>query len=372
MPQLVDLVIKFFKKLLSSLEGSVEKSMKSHGGVAQVILSLIRKIITNISKTSNSLSTTVVLLILALLLIPLVLMGTTNYLRSRALLEEQYSLQLSNISAYQSDQLEEETQAGGKLLDNLAAQPILNSTLRTILDVNTSASDLNLAYFQLESLLAAFKTPIQTEGEKVFDQIFIIRPDGKVIDSSETSLKNQDLGKVSGISEIIGKRQSIAVFNPSPLYFNDLVIFSASPVSPIPGLPPLTIIGVSHTTRPLNNLTGAGSYFQFAHAYLLTKENILVGMDPTSKHLIQILSDANYSQQLKSILDKGGGFGSINLQKQESYIVSLYYQLRFQTGTLFFHLRQALETATSPRALTLCLYLFLYLFLLTCFLSLKP
>jgi PAS domain S-box-containing protein len=321
MPQLVDLVFKFFENLMSSLEDRVDKAMINRGGAARTILAFIRVILINISKASNSLSTTVVILILVLLLIPLVLMGMTNYLRSRALLEEQFSLQLGNISAYQSDQLEGDTQKARQLLDNLSSQPILNSTLRTILNPLTSASDLNLAYFQLESLLTAFKGPAQAGGAKVFDQIFIVLPDGKVIDSSEISYRNQNLSKISGISEILGENQSIAVYNPDPLYSNDLVIFSASPVSAMAGLPQLTIIGVSHTTNPLNNLTSAGSFYQYAHAYLLTKDNILVGADPTAKHLIQILPDANYNQQLKTILGKGGGFGSINFKNQDGYIV---------------------------------------------------
>ena len=257
MAHLIDLLFKFFENLMSSLEDTIDNAMKNRGRVSRSILSFFRTILTNIHKASTSLSVTVVVLILILVFVPLVLMGTTNYLRSRSLLEKQFSLELSNISAYQSGQLEGDTQKAGEILGNLATQPILNTNLQVILNPKTSPTNLNLAYFQLESTLASFRTPIQLGGEKVFDQIFIIQADGKVIDSSDASLKNQNLGKVAGISEIIGKKQSIAVFNPSPLYLNNLVIFSAYPLPVFPGSTQLTIMGASLTSQPLNDLTGA-------------------------------------------------------------------------------------------------------------------
>ena len=63
----------------------------------------------------------------------------------------------------------------------------------------------------------------------------------------------------------------------------------------------------------------------------MTKGNVLVGVDPTTKRLIQFLPDPNYSLQLKSIVDKGGGVGSINLKDQESYIIFTRWMPKNQT-----------------------------------------
>jgi PAS domain S-box-containing protein len=321
MPQLIDRIFKLFENLMSFLEDKVDKAIKNRGRFAQTILSFIRNILHGLGKASTSLSFTVVILILLLLLIPIILISTTNYFRSRSLLEQQFSLQLNNISAYQSNKLEGDATGAVKQLENMVNQTALISTLRTIYDPKSSATDISQANSTLDSLLVHSMIPVQIGGEKIFEKIVIVQPGGKVIGSSDISLLNQDLSKVSGISDVIGKKQSIAVFNSTPLYTNDLAIFSSFPISAFPGVPELTVIGLSHTVNPLVDLTSAGSFFQESHAYLLTKGSILVGVGPAANALVKIDKSANYTNQLSSIVNKGGGFGSINLQNQGGYIV---------------------------------------------------
>jgi PAS domain S-box-containing protein len=320
MPQLTEWIFKFFENLISSLKNALDKAIKNRGRFAQSILSLIRSLPSRLNQASTSLSFTVVVLILFLLLIPIILISTTNYFRSRALLEQQFSLQLSNISAYQSSKLEGDSTTAIQQLENLVNQTALTSTLTTIYDPKSAASDVSQANSALESLLVHSMIPVQIGGEKIFEKLAILESDGRVIGSSDISLLNQNLSNVSGFSDIIGKKQSIAVYNSTPLYTNDLAIFSAFPIAASHGVPALTVIGFSHTVNPLIDLTSAGSFFQDSHAYLLTKGNVLVGVDPAANGLIKVDKAVNYTTQLNSIITKGGGFGSIN-QNQGGYIV---------------------------------------------------
>ncbi len=321
MAQFIDRIFKFFENLMSLLEDKVDKAIKNRGGIAHAILSFIRNILHALNQASTSLSFTVVILILLLLLIPILLISTTNYFRSRALLEQQFSLQLNNISAYQSSKLEGDSTNAIKQLDNLVNQTTLIATLHTIYDPNSSASEVSQANSVIGSLLVHSMIPVEIGGEKIFEKIVILQPDGKVVGSSDISLQNQNLSKVAGISDIIGKKQSIAVYNTTPLYTNDLAIFSSFPIKAFQGVPDLSVIGFSHTLNPLIDLTSAGSFFQDSRAYLLTKENILVGVDPNANRLVKVDKESNYTTQLNSIVNKGGGFGSINLQNQGGYIV---------------------------------------------------
>ena len=224
------------------------------------------------------------------------------------------------IAQTQGDQLEKIPTTAQEILAGLVSQPDFLASLKLLSSDPENQDKYNIASDQLVNQLSNYIIPSQTSFQPIFDQLAVILADGEVLASTNNQWKGQDFSQNPAINQILGTNKSITVFNPTPLYNKELIIFTAHTLPAEPGQPQMTLVGSSVSFLPLTYLSGAGSFFQSGHAYLLTKDNTLVGVDSTGQNLIQIFPDQAYLTQLKATINKGGGLGNISLPDNKQFI----------------------------------------------------
>ncbi len=146
-------------------------------------------------RTRSSLGRKLALVLLPLMVIPLALMGTTVYFRTRAILRDQASNQLSSATASQISSLQSWSQVREQRLQLGAQRSTLRDEVGSLLYGSLSGQPLD----DLRTLTRTELNDLKSnEGQTLFSDLIVARPDGTILAATNTAWEG---GSLSALSE---------------------------------------------------------------------------------------------------------------------------------------------------------------------------
>lgn len=146
---------------------------------------------TSQKRFKRSLVRNILFALLIISLFPVLLIGTLNYFRTRNLLRQQATNQLENIAGQAVEQLNQVVSVRKIIIDRLVTDATFNDNLYTIL--NTSAEDDAFKRASL-AIYTTFRANPQTPVDSFFDRMFIVRPDGSILFSTDEMWTENNIG----------------------------------------------------------------------------------------------------------------------------------------------------------------------------------
>ncbi|GAP17833.1 GAF domain-containing protein [Levilinea saccharolytica] len=256
----------------------------------------------------GSLARNVIFLLVLLSIIPLLITGTATVLRSRELVRNQTSTQLESIVKNQATQLAQVAATSTNVIAELGTRESFIANLRELAEDPTSESKQFPVLFQL------LRYQNSTIGDTYanVDHLFVLLPDGSLVASTNDAWKNLNVATAADLMRLVGRNDTLALYNPAPLYFNRLVIFSTLTVFDDQKNPLATVVCSSLSNQPKGVLISAGSFFPSANAYMITENRSMLGINPTGEELIQLQISPAYEQEVNNLLgqNRDGRLGS--------------------------------------------------------------
>lgn len=258
----------------------------------------------------ESLRKTLVATVLAVSLIPVILVGTISYYRTRSQIQALVANQLYQISQNSTRQIQEFAAARQAVFANLIEDNAFRVTFETSINPEASAAESTAAIFGLRNLLVTTGLGVSA-SEPVFSQIFIADETGDVVASSDSQFINDNIGqggqiKSPLIRSLLGKTSSLHAFNPFVTTRNGLVLLTSQALTLRSHT--YTIIGVTPSliySRVLEQavafLPGARAFYRDANGTIYTSAESaslvkLPEYQPFDAAVIPVLSGANIQQ----------------------------------------------------------------------------
>lgn len=294
-----------------------------------------------------------VIQLLLLTMIPFIVLGAFAVVRLRTQLEQQISTQVLSISNYYASQLNELALGRSSALDRLLYIPRVFDNLPTVIESKARNSAYFTARFGVQGEFFNFTAASE---DPLFDQLMVVRPDGSVAFSTNTSWEDQKFDELPFIGQFLDTDSVQLLYNPDPLYPDQFVMITSRIIRNENGQHIGTAFGTTLTPMPKSLLTYAETLLPSARSYYFTNDGRLIGLDNTSREIIalnitsgQLASIDNLvgrgSNQLHTIQSTITGVESFALAKQikemQAYLIisipteTIYSQVQvFSPGTI--------------------------------------
>ncbi len=275
----------------------------------------------------GSLVRTVVLWLLGFSLLPVLVVGGATYFRSRTLLRDQAAGQLQAISNTYVRQLNNLIYSRPTPLEDLTKQPYFGAQLTQALqDINGE----NTARIIESTILPRLRITLRQDANPAFDQIMIVLPDGSIFASTNESWKSLKLVEGNPLYELLGQQKSITSYNPSPFYFNSLIIFTSMPFTDAQGQIIATIIGTTKSDLLSSIVVSAGSFFPEARSFYFIPDGSLqggslIGWNDMLLNFMRMQGSSNQIAAIKNLVNSAerqgpGEYTSTNNTPVLSYV----------------------------------------------------
>ncbi len=298
-----------YKKAASRASGI---STSNPNSTDKLLANTIRKLL----QLRYRLSTVIFSLMLLLVFIPLLAVGTISYFRSRALLRDHTTTQLQILAETNGEQLDDFSLFSQQVLAGLGTQKNLTDSIAVLLRDPNSQEKQILTQYQLVSALSSYRTVRNTFAKDVFDHLILLSSDGRVLASTNNEWRKIRFNELVNLNSLLGNNQSVGLFNPSPLYSNQFVLFSSHKLSGSKYQEDLTLIGTSRSVTTVNLLNNASTFMVYAHAYLLTIDGQLLTVSPGKNEVIQVPPDQEHVEQIRNLIDKNQKQGTIRTENR--------------------------------------------------------
>ncbi len=241
--------------------------------------------------------------LLLLTMIPFLALGGFAVLRLRSQLQQQISTQVLSISKYYAEQLNELAKDRGDSLSELIYTPRVFDNMPTVIESRARNSEYFQARFSVQGEFFNYTTVTE---DQLFDQIFVLRPDGTVAFSTYTSWEDQNFSEIPFIGQFMDSDNAELIYNPEPLYSNQFVMITSRIIRNENGQHIGTVYGTTLTKLPWSLLTYAETLLPAARSYYFTNDQDLVGFEAGTRNLIAFdITDEQRSSVL-SLIDRGG------------------------------------------------------------------
>jgi PAS domain S-box-containing protein len=254
------------------------------------------------TRYKHSLIRNVLIVLLLISLIPIILIGTLNYLRTQQMLEQQISRQLESIVNTEVEQLNQYVDVRNDIIERIVTEQDFHDYLSTLLNSGPNDGQYQWA---MTMLYQSFRIDARLGIEDLFDQIFLIRPDGTVLLASDSYwvLTNFGVEKIQdqAVLDLIGTNRSSFVYNPLPGYTNQLVLFISRSFVDEQGKQTATLIATSSADLSYLSLSDSSSFLPEANAYYFTKDAGLIGVAENNL-LMRMPENAGISSILATII----------------------------------------------------------------------
>lgn len=246
----------------------------------------------------NSLVRMVLVILLVTSLFPVLLLGTLTIFRSRDMLRSQVSSQMENMIHNELSQIRQYINTRESLMERLAVDEVFQRNLNNLLNSQVDTPEYIQArssVFVEFSIYFDYRSFTLSSNTQFFDELFIMRPDGEVLISTNSNwlLTNFGAGKIRNahVLELVGTNGTTFVYNNDILSTNpgQMLIFSTRSFTNEGGEPVATMVAVGTTPLVNQTLNDAAAFFKGARGYLITPERFLIG--PAENESVDLLPD---------------------------------------------------------------------------------
>ena len=225
------------------------------------------------------LGTTLTITLIPLVLIPLLLMAGGAYLRSRSILREQASAQLSSAAQAESQALTEWSQARQERLLLGSERSLLKAAAAALVSNSTAAADRQAQLEQARLELATLRT---RENETFFTELFLVRlSDGAILASTTPEYEGQTFpalteGKLTGRSAV-----TTSLYDDPVIARGDVALVTVIPMRAM-GTPVAdsALIGVNKGLRLGSLMEEMQVFWEQRGAYRVTRGNTFMAVPP--------------------------------------------------------------------------------------------
>ena len=273
-----------------------------------------------IQQYRNSLSFVVVTFMVVLALLPVSLVASATYLRSRSFLEDQTVIQLENLVKSQSPLLLNISNSNHTFITTLLAQNQIRKAINQFLAEPLSAPYQYIAWFELSSYLQANSQL----GDTPVDSIIIVGPDFKVLTASKKEFVGTDLSGTQVIKEIYGTSKTFSIYSPASLYDRQWVTLSGRPLVNERGSVIATLVIASFPRLPLTVLETTSSTFSQGKAFFFSSDDNLIGINQRTKEIDQLPNSSTHTDKIKEIFKSQLHEGSARIDNPDLVPVFVY------------------------------------------------
>ncbi|HEY5903022.1 MAG TPA: GAF domain-containing protein [Anaerolineales bacterium] len=225
----------------------------------------------------SSLRRSLVRTVILLTVIPLTAMGLAAYLRSSALLRSQAVAQMQTLLRSQLDETVLWMKVKTIRLERLTNRTDLTLLLQQALHANRQSP----AFSGIRSqFLNEYQAMTGDEQNPIFDQILIVRPNGKVLISSREDWEGLSLEGTPLYQKLSSPRPATAAIYDFPdLYPGQFAVFTVQPYITSTGSNLGSVIGVTEASTLSRVLQPLVSLLPSGEAYFVTSAGQLIGAD---------------------------------------------------------------------------------------------
>ena len=248
----------------------------------------------------QSLLRTFVIVTIFFTLLPVVVIGISTLVRTRAILEQQTNEQLAAVGSGNAAQLLDFTAKRSQTLNPLVSNTTFLQQATTLLKEEDPFSLVATA--ARTQILAHLTGASSTAGETVFAHIMLVDPSGRIWASSRSLYIMETLATPEILSNL-SSDQSLLLFNPRPYFPDQLVIVTIRQLTLTdPTLPGGYIVAFSTAPLPTTLLAQSVSFLPSSRSYYLTANDTFVGNAAGSNQTtVLTLTDAEKASLKKVI-----------------------------------------------------------------------
>jgi HAMP domain-containing protein len=201
-----------------------------------------------VPRPRTRLGTRLALVLLPLVALPLVLMGTAAYVRSRTILRDQAVSQLSSAAQDQAQALRSWALVREQFLQLGSQRAALRANLATMM----RSTPANPAYRQARGALQeGLRELLARESQVLFSAVVLARlPDGLIVGASDSSMEGATLAAIANGALSTSTLETRPVFDDPLLAPGNLVFLTSAPIlAPESGTPDALLVGVNRDLR---------------------------------------------------------------------------------------------------------------------------
>lgn len=214
------------------------------------------------------------LILLLLTLVPLLVLGSAAYLRTRGLLRGQIYSLLTTVSQVQGDRISREVTTGRQLLARAVVDADINQSMHAALEIDDRSSSeyveaRNLFFDQLQ---------VVNQPKPYFSQFLVINAEGIIQLSTNRNWEGLKPTNLSGTASRNKQAESRFVYGLNPLYEKNLVLLTTIPYLNPAGEVIATIIGISEP-NVIRDLMDRAVFFT-KNSYIVPDKDVFIGINP--------------------------------------------------------------------------------------------
>ncbi len=246
----------------------------------------------------GGLARTLVGTLLLFTFIPLALMGAAAYLRARALLRDQVVGQMQAQISNQVGQVELTIKTKEIRLDRFVRNPVFISKVAQVLSAPADQLGPLRAEFTQD-----FRAVSPEVGRATFNQFLLVKTDGTIQMASNPAWEGQSLASLPAFQQIMtGEHQTLAIFDPKPLYPNQFVLFTVSPATAANGKQLAIVVGVTESQELQTILQNLSTGSSGAQALFVTPSGTVIGNDPYTNEMGAVEAPASEVTPILAVL----------------------------------------------------------------------
>ncbi|MFH1186233.1 MAG: GAF domain-containing protein [Chloroflexota bacterium] len=247
----------------------------------------------------GGLARTLVRTLLIFTFIPLALMGSAAYVRTRALLRQQVIGQMRVQIIDQLGDVDLAVKTKRIRLDRLVRSPDVQAASERALRGTAGGID------SVRSEMSDLVRSISAEGGRAtFNQYFLMDPGGRIVLGSKPEWDGLQLAGMDAYEQLSqADHISYAFYDLPPLYDDQLVLLTISQIRRAPGVQAATLVGVTESGELQDILQNLASVGSGAEALFVTEDGKLIGNDPYTNEMTLIEAPADQVSPIVAALD---------------------------------------------------------------------
>ncbi|MBI3739500.1 MAG: GAF domain-containing protein, partial [Chloroflexi bacterium] len=233
--------------------------------------------------------------------IPMTLLAGAAYLRAHALLREQVLSQMQVQLTTQIHQADLAVKTKEIRLDRLVRGPNFASQMEIALHANQSSAEFRALRDDFSNQVRSLNPEV---GKAIFNQYFLIRPDGVIRMASNPAWEGVSLKDTALYETLNGAdHESFTAYDLAPLYPGQLILVTISQYNTPTGSHIGTLVGITESQGLQDILQGLISTTPNSDAYFVTANGTFIGTDPYTKQLTVFQPSDLQNKGLTTALD---------------------------------------------------------------------